>query len=48
METQFVYKDGDFDYGHMDATHLDIIFFSKANRSIDHFIDYESVNGKTR
>ena len=28
----------------MDATHLDIIiFFAKANRSIDHFIDYESV-----
>jgi len=30
----------------MDATHLDIIiiiFFAKANGSIDHLIDYESV-----
>ena len=39
--------DGDFDYGHMDATHLDIvIFFAKANGSIDHLIDYESVKKK--
>jgi len=31
----------------MDATHLDIvIFFAKANESIDHLIDYESVEKK--
>jgi len=27
IETHFPYEDGDFDYGHMDATHLDIIIF---------------------
>jgi len=44
METHFAYEDGDSDYGYMDAIHLDIIiFFAKANGSIDHFIDYESV-----
>jgi len=44
IETHFAYEDGDYDYGHMDATHLDIIiFFAKANGSIDHLIDYESV-----
>jgi len=44
METHFACEDGDSDYGHMDATHLDIvIFFAKANGSIDHLIDYESV-----
>jgi len=44
IETHFAYEDGDSDYGHMDATHLDIIiFFAKANGSIDHLIDYESV-----
>ena len=48
IETQFAYKDGDSDYGHMDATHLDIvIFFAKANGSIDHLIDYESVKKKS-
>jgi len=31
----------------MEATHLDIIiFFAKANGSMDHLIDYESVNKK--
>jgi len=44
IETHFAYEDGDSDYGHMDATHLDIIiFFVKANGSIDHLISYESV-----
>jgi len=44
IETHFAYEDSDSDYGHMDATHLDIvIFFAKANESIDHLIDYESV-----
>ena len=45
IETHFAYyEDGDSDYGHMNATHLDIIiFFAKANGSIDHLIDYESV-----
>jgi len=47
IETHFAYEDGDSDYGHMDATHLDIvIFFAKANESIDHLIDYESVEKK--
>ena len=27
IETHFAYKDGDSDYGHMDATHLGIIIF---------------------
>ena len=44
IETQYAYEDGDFDYGHMDATYLDnIIFFAKPNGSIDHLIDYENV-----
>jgi len=44
IETHFTYEDDDSDYRHMDATHLDIIiFFAKANESIDHLIDYESV-----
>ena len=44
IETHFAFEDGDSDYGYMDAIHLDIIiFFAKANGSIDHFIDYESV-----
>ena len=44
IETHFVCEDGDSDYGHMYVTHLDIIiFFAKANGSIDHLIDYESV-----
>jgi len=44
METHFAYEDDHSYYGHMDATHLDIIiFFVKANGSIDHLIDYESV-----
>ena len=39
IETHFAYEDGDSDYGHMDATHLDIvIFFAKENGSIDHLI----------
>ena len=47
IETHFAYKDGDSDYGHMDATHLDIIiFFAKSNGSIDHLIGYESVEKK--
>jgi len=42
--TQFAYEDGDSDYGHMDATHLDIIiFFTNPNWSIDHLIGYDSV-----
>jgi len=48
IEIYFAYEDGDFDYGHMDVTHLDIIiFFAKANESIDHLIDYESVKKKS-
>ena len=44
IKTHFAYEDGDSDYGHMDATHLDIIiFFAKPNGSIDHLIGYESV-----
>ena len=44
IETHFVYEYGDFDYGHMDATHLDIIiFFAKPNGSIEYLIGYESV-----
>jgi len=44
IETHFAYEDGDSDYGHMDATHPDImIFFAKSNGSIDHLIGYESV-----
>ena len=47
IETHFAYEDGDSDYGHMNATHLNIvIFFAKANESIDHLIDYESVEKK--
>jgi len=43
IETHFAYEDGDFDYGHMGATNLDIIiFFAKPNGSIDHLISYES------
>ena len=49
MQQQFAYEDGDSDYGHMDATHLDIvIFFAKENGSIDHLIDYESVTKKSQ
>ena len=44
IETHFAYEDGDFDYGQMDATHLDIvIFFAQPNGSIDHLIGDESV-----
>ena len=44
IETHFAHEDDDSDYGHMDVTHLDIIiFFVKANGSIDHLIDYESL-----
>ena len=44
IETHFAHEDGDSNYGHMDATHLDIIiFFAKPNGSIDHLIGYESV-----
>ena len=47
IETHFAYEDGDSDYGHMDASHLDIlILFAKANESIDHLINYESVEKK--
>jgi len=47
-ETHFVYEDGDSDYGHMDATHLDIIiFFAKANGCIDHFNDNERVKKRS-
>jgi len=47
IETHFAYEDGDFDYGHMDITHLDIIiFFAKANGNVDHHIDFESVTKK--
>jgi len=39
IETHFAYENNDFDYGHTDATHLDIvIFFVKPNGSIDHLI----------
>jgi len=27
IEIYFTYKDDDFDYGHMETTHLDIVFF---------------------
>ena len=44
IETHFDYEDGDSDYGHMDATNLDIvIFFAKLNGSIDHLIGDGSV-----
>ena len=45
IETHFAYEeDDDSDYGHTDATHIDIIiFFAKKNGSIYHLIDYESV-----
>ena len=44
IETHFAYEDGDSDYGHMDATYLDIIiFFAKPNKCIEHRIGYESV-----
>jgi len=44
IKTHFAYEDGDSDYGHMNATHLDIIIlFVKPNGSIDHLIGYESV-----
>ena len=47
IKTHFAFEDGDSDYGYMDATHFDIvIFFAKANESIDHLIDYESVEKK--
>jgi len=47
IETHFSYEDGYYDYGHMDATHLDIIiFFPKLNGSIDHLIGYKSVKKK--
>ena len=40
IETHFAYDD-DFDYGHINATHLDInIFFAKPNGINDHLIDY--------
>ena len=36
IETHSAYEDGDSDYGHMDATHLNIIiFFAKENGSIE-------------
>jgi len=42
--THFSYDDGVFDYGHMYATHFDIIiFFAKQNGSIDHLIGDGSV-----
>jgi len=45
IETHFAYEDGNSDYGHMDATHLDIIiFFTKPNGIIDHLIGYEKKN----
>ena len=44
IETHFAYEDDDSDYGHMDATYLDIIiFFAKPNGSIYHLLSYESV-----
>jgi len=44
-----LYEDGDSNYGHMDATHLNIIiFFRKPNGSIDHLIGYESVKQKLK
>ena len=44
IETHIAYEDGDFDYGHIDATLLDIsIFFVKPNGSIDYLIGWESV-----
>jgi len=44
IETHFTYEDGDSDYDHMDAIHLDIIiFFAKPNGSMDHLICYESI-----
>jgi len=44
IKPHFDYEDSDSDYGHMDATHLDIIiFFAKPNGSIGHIIGYESV-----
>ena len=43
-ETHFSYEDGDSDYGHMNATHIDIIiFFAKPNGNMDHLISCESV-----
>jgi len=39
IKTHFTYEDGDFDYDHMDVTHLDIvIFFDKPDENIDHLI----------
>ena len=47
IEIHFAYEDGDSDYGHMNATHVDIIiFFAKPNGSIDHLIGYKSVKKK--
>ena len=47
IETHFAYKDGDSDYGHMNATHLDIvIFFAKPNGNIVNLIGDESVKKK--
>ena len=44
IETHFAYEDGDFDYGHMDATHLNIvIFFLLKQMEALITIDYESV-----
>jgi len=47
IKAHFSYEDSDFDYGHMDVTHLDIvIFFVKPNWSIDHLIGNENIKKK--
>ena len=44
IEIHFAYEDADFDYDHIDVTHLDIIIlFVKSNGSMNHLIAYESV-----
>jgi len=44
IKTHFSYEDGHSDYGHMDATHLDIIiFFVKPNGKSDHLIGRKSI-----
>jgi len=39
IETHFAYEDSDSDYGHMDATHLDIVIFF-ADESVEKKISY--------
>ncbi|XP_028766617.1 uncharacterized protein LOC114724435 [Neltuma alba] len=47
VKTNFVDEEGNFDYGNIDVTHLDIAdFFADSNGKIDHLIGDGNVNNK--